>query len=276
MAADEGPAGRDGTGTTVSCVPTRPALSARDERRLVDGLVAALPDLRMRELFELRRDMLVDADYLVATVADGDDQVVGVLASKWVELPSGRRCLHVLMQMVGGQHRRGVVFRRSWARHFGQLLREGAPLPEVVVLKTYNPVAYCAIRAFARAPETAFYPDVDSGGGVVPDPRLERLAAEAAATISPAHAFDPATGVIRGVGEPKDLYREVPLSSVGSVNTYFGRAARPGDRVLCLLHVPSAAGWRVILPALGLPDAAAAGQLDPRPSDPSAASPAQT
>jgi len=49
-----------------------------------------------------------------------------------------------------------------------------------------------------------------------------------------------------------DLYRERPLSSAPEVNDYFGRHLRPGDRALCMLHVPTPAGQHAILSALGV------------------------
>ena len=226
----------------VFCLPPG-TLSADTAEWLVTGLVAALPALKLRELFELRRDMLLDADYVVAAVDRPRDQVVGVLTSRLVELPPGRDFLHIMVQFVGEGYRQGTVFRRSWASHFTRLLAERVPFPEVIVLKTYNPVAYCAMRAFSRHPEIGFYPG-NAG--------LRGLAAEIAANLSPDHPFDPGTGVISGVGVPVDLYRERPESSAAEANDYFARHLQPGDRALCMLHVPTPSGQHAILSALGV------------------------
>jgi hypothetical protein len=226
----------------VFCLPSG-TRSTDTTEWLVTGLVAALPGLKLRELFELRRDMLLDADFLVAAVDRSRDQIVGLLTSRLVELPPEREFLHIMVQFVGDGYRQGRVFRRSWASHFTRLLAERGRFPEIIVLKTYNPVAYCAMRAFSRHPEIGFYP-ADAG--------LRALAAEIAGTVSPDHPFDPETGVISGVGVPVDLYTERPLSSVPEANDYFARHLRPGDRALCVLHVPTPAGQHAILSALGV------------------------
>jgi hypothetical protein len=245
-----GSAGAVADHTVVVRLPTRPRLSPEDCERVHAGLAAALPDLRMRELFRLRPDLFRNADYLVAAVDPRLDRVVGVLASQWVELPTGRPCLHILAQFVGARYRGGSVFRRSWTLHFAELLAEGHRFPEVVVLKTYNPVAYCAMYAFSGHEEIRFHPE--PGGAHSGDAGMRRLAEEVAATISPGHPFDPATSVIRGVGVPADLYPAIPACSVEPVSAYFRRSVRPGDRVLCVLHVPTEAGVQAILSALGL------------------------
>lgn len=247
---DDSAAGPVTDPVSVIRLPTRPRLSAEDSEWVAAGLVAAMPGLRMRELLTVRPDLLADADYLVAAVDVRIDRVVGVLASQWAALPSGRPCLHIQVQFVGDAYRSGSIFRRSWALHFAELVAEGHDFPEVVVLKTYNPVAYCAINAFSGHPEIAFYPA--PAGPPTGDPELGALAAEVARTIAPRHRFDPATGVIHGVGNPRDLYAELPSCSVQPVNDYFTRSTHPGDRVLCVLHVPTRAGRQAILAALGL------------------------
>ncbi len=249
VTADGRPA-RPSDDLAVRCLPSGRRLPADTVEWLVAGLVDALPSLKMRELFELRRDMLTDADYIVATVDTSRDQVVGLLTSRWVTLPSRTPCLHVMVQFVGEKYRHGTVFRRSWSRHFSLLLAEGRPFPDVLALKTYNPVAYCAMLAFSGHPDVGFFP----GGGTAPEAGLRRLAAEVAATVSPGHAFDPETGVISGVGVPTDLYPALPVSTMAAVNEHFARNVRPGDRVLCLLHVPTSEGCNSILAALGLPE----------------------
>ncbi|MCC9308319.1 hypothetical protein LN042_14680 [Kitasatospora sp. RB6PN24] len=233
----------------VLALPPGPELPPGTEKWIVDGLVETMPGLRMRELFELRRDMLVDADYIVAGVDRERDLVVSLLTSRWVTIPSGHACLHVMVQFVGDEYRNGPVFGRSWSVHFARLLADGRPFPQVIALKTYNPVVHCAMSAFSGHPDITMYPDLS--GRL--DPGAAALAAVVAGALAPGAPFDPARGVIAGIGLPVDLYHERPTSYVPEANAYFAANAEPGDRVLCMLRVPTRAGAHAILAALGVP-----------------------
>ncbi|WP_240134973.1 hypothetical protein [Streptomyces sp. MUM 178J] len=240
----------DGRGSAeVLALPPGRELPPGTGAWIVDGLVETMPGLRMRELFALRRDMLTKAEYVVVGVDRELDRAVSLLTSRWAELPSGRRCLHVMVQFVGDAYRHGSLFGESWSAHFARLLADGRPFPEIIALKTYNPVVHCAMAAFSGHPDITMYPDL--GGRHASG--APRLAAEVADALAPGAPFDPAGGVLRGIGRPVDLYRERPMSYVAETNAYFAANAAPGDRVLCLLHVPTRAGADSILSALGVP-----------------------
>ncbi|MEW2633573.1 hypothetical protein AB0903_18420 [Streptomyces sp. NPDC048389] len=249
MADDDRSTRPDGRqGVEVLTLPPGRELPTETEKWIVDGLVLAMPGLHTRQLFTLRRDMLTEADHVVIGVDRDLDRVVALLTSRWAEIPSGRSCLHIMIQFVGDAYRNGAIFKESWAQHFARLLADGRPFPEVIALKTYNPVVHCAMSAFSGHPDISMYPDLagkDDSGAV--------LAAEVAEALAPGAAFDPARGVVPGIGRPIDLYRERPLSHVPEANRYFAEHAEPGDRVLCLLHVPTWTGAHSILTALGVP-----------------------
>ncbi|MEV6021169.1 MULTISPECIES: hypothetical protein [unclassified Streptomyces] len=249
--ADDDRATRPGgrSGVEVLTLPPGRDLPTATEKWIVDGLVLAMPGLHTRQLFTLRREMLTDADHVVVGVDRERDRVVSLLTSRWAGIPSGRPCLHIMIQFVGDAYRGATVFRESWALHFERLLAEGRPFPEVIALKTYNPVVHCAMAAFAGHPDISMYPDLAGK-----DDSQEALAAEVAAALAPRAAFDPARGVLPGIGRPLDLYRERPLSHAPEANRYFAEHTEPGDRVLCLLHVPTPAGAHAILTALGVPE----------------------
>ena len=232
----------------VLALPPGPELPLATQEWIVDGLVDSMPGLRTRELFTHRRDMLTTADYVIAAVDRRRDTVAGLLTSRRTELPSGLSCLHVMIQFIGDEYRHGPLFGQSWTEHFTRLLADGHPFPEVIALKTYNPVVHCAMSAFSGHPEITMYPDLGKENG-----SRASLAAEVASALSPAAPFDPVRGVLRGIGVPVDLYREEPLCSLPAANEFFAASARPGDRVLCILHAPTPSGQHAILSALGVP-----------------------
>ena len=231
----------DGSSVRISNL-TAGELSAADQDRLVEGLVQALPALRMRDLFAARRDMFTEAD-LITTARTPAGELVGVLASRWATLPDGTRFLHVTSQFVAEGHRHGVVFRRSWAEHLTRVSAGPWGFPTINVLKTYNPRVYCAMNSLTAVPGVSFYPVVD---GSAPDPRVAGLAARISRVVAPVAAFDAATGVIEGAGVPADLYPELPRSANPSVNDYFARHVRPSDRILCVLLIPQASTDEVL------------------------------
>ncbi|MGW1073721.1 hypothetical protein [Streptomyces sp. NPDC002537] len=209
-------------------------LTAERERWLVDGLVDALPGLRMRELFALRRDMFRSAGLITVAVDPATGGAVGALATRPGHLPTGQPLLHATTQFVAEGLRRTGLFRATWGAHFDALGHTADDLPRLIALKTYNPVVYCGMRAFTRIPGTSLYPDCS--GAPQDGTHLER-AEHIAARLSPGHPFDPKTGVISGAGVPPDLYPGLPLCRDDTVNAYFARTTRPGDRVLCVFDV---------------------------------------
>jgi hypothetical protein len=211
-------------------------LTPAREAWLVDGLVDALPSMKLRELFSLRREMFTEADLITVAVSRHTGAVVGALSSKWVTLRAGGRFLHVTTQFVGDDYRHGVVFRQSWVMHLATVYAGPWGFPDVLVLKTYNPRVFCAMRSFSQIDGVSFYPDAD---GRRADPDTVRLATQIAREIAPGHPFDPSTGVIAGAGVPVDLYADLPKSTDATVNSYFAETTRPGDRMLCMLMVPT-------------------------------------
>ncbi|MFI1797505.1 hypothetical protein ACH427_09135 [Streptomyces sp. NPDC020379] len=249
-----------GDRTDVELIHLRPSgeLTAQREEWLVDGLTAALPALRMRELFALRRDMFRSAGLVTVAVDPTTGAAVGALASRTDRLPDGAELLHVTTQFVAEGLRHTAVLRSSWGAHFDALGRTAEDLPRLIALKTYNPVVLCGMRTFTRIPGTSLYPDCS---GAPQDAARMARAESVAALLSPGHPFDPRTGVISGIGIPADLYPERPLCRDAAVNAYFARTTRPGDRVLCLFDAGGRAAWLALLRAFHASAATARGAV---------------
>jgi hypothetical protein len=220
-------------GDTIQIIDLTPEeLTPTWEEWLVDGLAKALPSVQLRGLFTVRTDLLREADLITVAVCRPAGEVAGVLSSQWVTLDDGVRFLHVTTQFVGERYRDGVVFRRSWAAHLAAVGAGHRGFPSIIVLKTYNPRVYSALRSFGRLTGASFYPGTDRDGS---DTGIARLASRISRTISPECRFDPTTGVISGAVVPADLYPARSASANAAVNSFFARNTHPGDRVLCML-----------------------------------------
>ncbi|MCM3883287.1 hypothetical protein [Frankia sp. R82] len=221
-------------------VPLGPA----EERWLRDGLIDALPDLRMSALFDARPGLLREAQHLVIGVERDSGAPVSALGASWATTASGRPFLHIGIQFVGARLRGGDVFATSWLALLEEVIATGG-FPYLAALRTYNPVAFCAMRAYGQLPGAALYPSTSTtpGGDDGPggrDAQVAALAGEIATALAPDAPFDPASGRIAGIGVPTDLYRTRPRCDDGDVNAHFAQHTEPGDRILCVVHIPAA------------------------------------
>jgi hypothetical protein len=210
-------------------------LDPEQDAWLKDGLISGLPGLRMAELFIHRPWIFHDHEYLVVAVDVARCCPLAVLAADWHTTGDGLRFLHIGVQFVVEEARGGDIFRLSWRELLAAVCQSGR-FPTVSVLKTFNPIAFCAMRAYGRLPGTVMYPDLAEREV---DPVLAKMANEIAHELAPDHPFDALTGVIRGVGLPKDLYSQRPTCHDAHVNTYFASHLSPGDRLLTFVLVGS-------------------------------------
>ncbi|MBE3205682.1 hypothetical protein [Parafrankia irregularis] len=217
-------------------------IDTETDRWLKDGLAAALPDLRMPALFEARPDLFRSTEHLVVcTRADG--RPVAALGASWASTAAAERVLHIGIQFVDRDLRGGSAFSSSWLALLTQVVAT-AEFPRINVLRTYNPVAYCAMRAYGQLPGAVLYPDPRRDQR---DARLGELASRVAAAVAPDAPFDRRSGRISGIGVPTDLYRARPTCDDPAVNDYFRRHTRPGDRILCMVHIRSSETATAIL-----------------------------
>lgn len=213
--------------------PRRYGMTDAEDHHLQSGLVAAIPDLRIAEMFRRRPGLLRTFDHLLVGWAP-DGAMAGVLGCTWREC-SGLSLLHVGIQMIAPGYRGGGMFVDLWQREIVGVLPEEDAHPSLVAVKTYNPIVYLAMRSFARLAGGILYPDVETADQ---DPALVRLASSVRAVIAPQYGFDPATGAVRDAGLPPDLYEAVPGAVGHPAERYFERHLQPGDRLLCLLRCP--------------------------------------
>ncbi|SNQ46510.1 conserved hypothetical protein [Frankia canadensis] len=217
------------------------------------GLARALPDLRMDALFAARPDLFRSAEHLVVCLdtgdgdatgsGDGSGRPVGVLGASWASTADGERFLHIGVQFVARDLRGGAAFSASWLALLDDVVSR-AEFPRISVLRTYNPVAYCAMRAYGRLPGAVLYPDPQRERR---DARIGDLASRVARALAPGARFDRRSGRLAGIGVPADLYRTRPTSDDDLVNAHFARHTRPGDRILCMVHVRSEQTIQAIL-----------------------------
>ncbi len=237
--------------------------NALDDERdawLKNGLISGMPSLRMAELFACRAQLFRDVDFLVVAVHTVDDVPLAVLGARWHTTAAGLAFLHIGVQFVAESAQGGDVFRLSWRELLAAVVESGR-FPTLTALKTFNPIAYCAMRAYGRLPGAVMYPEIERAAR---DSAIDAIAKQVAWDLAPNHVFDAVTGAIKGIGTPQDLYHERPTCDDESVNDYFATHLEPGDRLLSLVqirdprtqyaiqrqfeagaaHNPSTDGWR--------------------------------
>jgi hypothetical protein len=207
-------------------------LSAEDGQRLQRGLEKAMPDLRIPELFASRPALLTEVEHLVVG-AGADGQPLSVLGASWKKAEQGQAFLHIAVQFVARSARGTTAFSESWLALLTRLLAS-SQFPRLSVLKTYNPVAYCAMRTYGALPGASMFPDVTVREQ---DPELVALGRRLASALDSSAPYDAEIGRLRGIGQPTDLYRSRPTCHDPAVNDYFLRNSSPGDRILCFVDL---------------------------------------
>ncbi|WP_391531044.1 hypothetical protein, partial [Candidatus Frankia nodulisporulans] len=155
---DEPPTGQASAYNVVRFSRDTDPLSEAEHHWLRAGLTAALPDLRMDALFEARPDLLREAQHLVVGVERDSGAPVSALGASWAATASGQPFLHIGIQFVGARLRGGQVFATSWLALLEEVIVTGG-FPYLAALRTYNPVAYCAMRSYGELPGAALYPE---------------------------------------------------------------------------------------------------------------------
>lgn len=214
------------------------------EERIVAGLTAAMPELRMTAYFEQRRGDLRTYDHMVVATETATGALVGVLASSWRTTADGRRFLHLPLDMIAEGHRGSGLFLTMLAHHWAAVAPTPEAFPSVVALRTYNPLVHVFARSMELVPGVTVYPRTD---GEPQDPAMADLATAVAGVVSPEHPFEPDVGVVRGSGVPPDLYPDLPASVGGEVFDYFARHLGPADRILCVARIDGTDAKRGVL-----------------------------
>lgn len=214
--------------------PRSRGFDAAARAAVAESWARALPGLRIRELLRLRPELLRDPERIILAV-DPQGELAGILSHRWGRTAEGEPFLHVPVQMIGEAHQRSSLLKHMWRRLFELLSDGGERFPSVIAMRTCNPSAYQAMRVFTRIPDVGLFPGLAAANE---DP-LGRLAARIARVLEPDAHYSPRTGVLRGVGLPRDLYPDLPTCPRPDVDRFFRRRVRPEDRVLCVLSIAS-------------------------------------
>jgi len=229
------------------CVTSRDRLTADAERWIVECLVRAMPELKMREYFAAKRNWFSEFDFLVLAVERGGNDIVGLMASRW-QLLNGAEYLHISTIFIAERYRRSGLIKHMSALHMHSVYQGERGFPRLVALKTCNPTAFSCLRMFSALDGVRFYPRI---AGRDQDRELMQIASRVAAQLCPDLPFCCQTAVIRNASVPLGFYRELPVSRNAGVNRYFDQHLTPDDRVLCLLSLSQAKTPREVLRILG-------------------------
>lgn len=225
------------------------ALRRETEQWIVNDLIKAMPDLKLAEYFQIKKNWFSEYDYLIAAAENKSDALVGLLTSRWHENDGTPFFLQISMQMIANRYQKTQLLKHMWGFHFRKVSEGPFGFPSVIALRTYNPVVFSAMRIFSRIEGVRMYPRI---GVEEQDPEMVALAQSITARISPGLNMCSRTGVIKDASVPPDFYPSLPKTSKGEIYDYFAEHLTPSDRLLCVLHISTEEGKRKILKAFGM------------------------
>jgi hypothetical protein len=217
---------------------------------IVPALAAGLPQLKIHEYFDVKKQLLYNADFVLTAFEPDTGVLAGILGASVYQgvVPF----IHICFLFIVEVFQRSVVIQIL----FNNLLREMGTtvdnFPSVVALKTPNPRSYRALRAVASFGGAVLYPRLE-----LPQvPEMTALAIEISRQLDPNIVIDSETGILRdaAAGVPEDFYDEFPQTSDDKVNAYFREKMTPRDRLLCVLSVTSREVASHILRGFGITD----------------------
>lgn len=221
---------------------------------LKDGLIYAFPDLKMSEYFSAKPNWFKDYDHLVYCIEDISGDIVGLLAARWVEDAADDapvlRFLHATTQFIVPRWQGTSMLRNIWKNFLSLTTYGERGFPELIVLKTCNPLAFRPMRTFARVPGIEVYPQIDGSPQVY---AMGLIAKRIASRICSGQEFDVGTGVIKNVSTPPDFYSGLPSGKPGSqISYYFHTHLTCQDRVLCITHIKNERARSIVLNAFAV------------------------
>jgi hypothetical protein len=216
-----------------------PTLAPRTRQHLVAALGRALPDLRTEELFSRKPRFFDELDDVVLAIERGSDELLAIMASRWIDDPACGPFLHIAIQLIVARFRGTRLFVRMWSASLRSMVESISGIPAIIALRTCNPVVLNVLNAFRRVEGVRVYPDLD---GDQQHPELESLARRVARHVAPDLQVDFGRGIIRDAGVPADFYPAFPASRNADVTAYVRRHLAISDRLLCVLTmIPQAA-----------------------------------
>lgn len=223
-------------------------LNRETEEWIVSGLIKAMPDLKLAEYFQIKKNWFSEYDYLIAAVENNSNELIGMLTSHWHEKDGVPFFLQISMQMIAQRYQKTQLLKHMWGYHFRKVREGHFGFPSVIALRTYNPVVFSAMRIFSRLDGIRMYPRL---WVEEQDPEMVALAQSITERICPGLDMCSRTGVIKDASVPPDFYPSLPKSSKGEVYNYFAEHLSPSDRLLCVLHISTEEGKRKILKSFG-------------------------
>lgn len=224
------------------------ALNRETEEWIVSGLIKAMPDLKLAEYFQIKKNWFSDYDFMIAAAENKSDELVGLLTSCWHEKDGAPFFLQISMQMIADRYQKTQLLKHMWGLHFRRVSEGPFGFPSVIALRTYNPVVFSAMRIFSRIEGVRMYPRLRAEEQ---DPEMVALAQSITERICPGLNMCPRTGVIKGASVPPDFYPSLPKTNKSDVYSYFAEHLSPSDRLLCVLHISTEEGKRKISKAFG-------------------------
>lgn len=220
-------------------------LKSTDVGRVAAGLQRYMPSYGVAQYFEKKGHLVLSGADCACLAVDRGETTAALLTCN---LFPGFLLINTLL--IGERFQRTLLLKRMFGELFRRTFNAPGGFTDLLALKTYNPISYCALRIFSAIPGTGFYPGID---GQAPSAAVQRLLQKAAATLNPECVYDPRTSVIKdcAYGVTEQFYIQRPICRDKRVNEYFRRHLSPHDRLLCGLYLESDQAKARLLRKLG-------------------------
>lgn len=220
-------------------------LKSIDVSGVAAGLQRHMPNYGVAQYFEKKGHVVLTGADCACVAVDREQTAAALLSGNFFP---GFFFINTLL--IGERFQRTSLLKRMLAELFRRTFSTSASFTDLLVIKTYNPISYCALRIFNAIPATGFYPII--GGRNVFGRVKERLRA-AAAMLDPECVYDPETSVLKdcAYGVTEQFYVCRPICRDGRVNEYFRKHLSPRDRLLCGLSLESDRAKERFLTKLG-------------------------
>ena len=214
---------------------------------IIDSLIEGMPRHEIENYFNIKRAILEVSSNV--SIAEYGNHCVGLIALS-THLLDQRRLAYIETFLVAEEFHRSSIAYRLLSSVFNGLHAEDGRFPDLIAMRTYNPLTYVLMRRFGRKESGNFYPTIN-------DPVTAQNKSTAiliANRVAPDHVFDSDTGIVVGasVGVSRTFWRDRPYCKEEPIDDFFYNGMTPDDRVLCFIDATELQSKSYAMKKLGI------------------------